>query len=657
MPRFELADEASQHADGTDQQDDAENLYGAAYEEVTYRDSTDDGFDGEMLEGRGRGNATDFELVGEAERIVTRLMFLTTLARLRKLAAVASLPGNSGGESSGHAACPDRDDALAGWLQQATATHGRLLNLLEAIHNYHIPPPRGTHEALVEYDQRRGIQEMLTEEVIAACVEMADAGRMVRAALQRHPGAAGSGEADSEAWEESSGQVLRAVLRGDVAAVHDAWDDLIGELLQQPLLYVALPRGGNPQRIVASRSIQCVLRRLLAYLPRLGLLRETGRLIETIQDMELDHPVGPGAVTEFDQMFRIGCTAITWCLVVSSEDWDAAGGHSSIRPADADLINCLEQTSESLLRCWLVHSRGVRLSVLETVENQRRWRELKRFIESYGADLFSQTFMSLGNLRAILHEGVDAYLQSLEDESDAAEDIRLLRELGGPISHDDAVRHLGTILEAVMENYSGYIDYNSTTTQSDRGEMLYTLLDFLRLRVSYDRVAWNLQPLVLAHDVLVRCGREEAAEIWRTTVSQRTGEIADDHLKRLVRISRKYGMQLPSIADRLAERFVRPLAIDRLRALVRPAIEELRVGRPSGTFARLEEQIAQFIKESAGAGFEVPQWLDALEQEADRVLSQRTEDDELPDPLLQIPQVRLSAEEAERQIKEIRSEE
>ena len=58
-----------------------------------------------------------------------------------------------------------------------------------------------------------------------------------------------------------------------------------------------------------------------------------------------------------------------------------------------------------------------------------------------------------------------------------------------------------------MENYSEYVDYNSTTTQSDRGEMLYTLLDFLHVEASYDRMAWNLKPVVMVHDVLVHCGR------------------------------------------------------------------------------------------------------------------------------------------------------
>ena len=61
-----------------------------------------------------------------------------------------------------------------------------------------------------------------------------------------------------------------------------------------------------------------MLRRLLAYLPRLGLLQETVQLIATIQEMETNHPVGPGAITEFDQMFKIGCRAIVRSLVAAS---------------------------------------------------------------------------------------------------------------------------------------------------------------------------------------------------------------------------------------------------------------------------------------------------------------------------------------------------
>jgi len=637
VPRFELAAESPVDAGKTEEADDGQGLFEAAYEDVTYRDSTDDGFEGEMLEGGG-GSPTDFELVLEAERIVARLSFLSTLAQLWKAAATASA-----GEAAGHA---DRDDALAGWLRQATGNHGRLMELLATVHRYRIPPPRGTHESLVEFDRRRAVKETLLEQIIATCVEMGDAARIIRAVMhQPEPAREGA------AWEEPADQVLRAVFRGDAPTVRRLFPALTAALGQQPLLYVALARGGNPQRIVASRSIQGVLRRLLAYLPRLGLLVETYRLLETVQEMEIGHPVGPGAITEFDQVFDIGCRAIVRGLAMSAGSWrNVAGGR------DGALIGLLEQATEALLRCWLVHSRGVRLSVLETVSGTNRWQGLKRFVQQYGSDLFTQRFMGLGNLRGILHQGVDAWLQSLLDEPEPEESYRMLEDLGRSLGREDAVRSLTIAIEAVVENYPEYVDYNSTTTQSDRGEMLYTLLDFLRLRAGYDRVAWNLRPVMVAHEVLVRCGLHEAAEIWREAVAQRTRTIADDHLKRFARLTRQYGMRLRSISDRLGERFVRPLLIDRLRALIEPAIEQQRsppaADSPS-VFTQLQAGIAEFTKEPSGAGFDVPAWLDALQEELDRLQTQDTADLDANslDPHLTIPQTRLSIREARRQVK------
>ncbi len=58
-----------------------------------------------------------------------------------------------------------------------------------------------------------------------------------------------------------------------------------------------------------------MIRRLLSSLPRLGLLTETCRLLETAQLMENRHPVRPPAITEFDETFEIGCQAIARCLV------------------------------------------------------------------------------------------------------------------------------------------------------------------------------------------------------------------------------------------------------------------------------------------------------------------------------------------------------
>jgi hypothetical protein len=648
VPRFEIAGEISDADDRQDEEaidqaaedeeslaaDEEDDLFSAAYEDVVYRDSTDDGVEGEVFE--GGENPADFDLVGEGERIIGRLGFLTTVAQLWKLVATASL-GNGNPEQAAQ-----RNDVMADWLSQATQNHERLLSLLSAVLQHRIPPPRGTQESLVEYDRRRSIKETLLDEIIQASVEMADAARLIRATIDRPPA-----DADAEEWQRLADAALWAVLRGDAAAVRGLFPDLLRALAGQPLLYVALGQGGSPARIVAARGRQYVLRRLLSYLPRLGLLSETCRLLETAQRMESDHPVRPGAIgiTEFDGLLEIACKALTRCLVASSTRWP-----------DDYLVDCLEQTVDVLLHAWLNHGRSRRLSVLETVEDPQRWNRLKQFIESYGSDLFTQRFMYAENLRGILHQGVREYLKTLQDDLDPDEPFRLVADLDGAIPFREAAHWLGIAIEAVVENYGEYIDYNSVTTQSDRGEMLYTLLDFLRLRASYDRVAWHFRPMMFVHQVLVRSGREGAAGIWRKAIAEWTAPLAAEHLARLDRLCKKYGMRLPSIAERLAQRFVRPLEVDRLCALIRPAIAEIRDAKPPAALRRLEEQIAELMKQPSGAGFELPGWLDALDQELEQSQWSAEEEEETFDPHVRLPQVLLSRKEVARQIRQMLGE-
>src|SRR4029077_5211014 len=191
-------------------------------------------------------------------------------------------------------------------------------------------------------------------------------------------------------------------------------------------------------------------------------------------------------------------------------------------------------------------------------------------------------------------------------------DLRLIREMGKEISREDAAKWLTIAIEAVVENYRESRDYNTTTTHSDDGAMLFTLIDFLRLRVAYDRVAWNLRPVVMAHEILVRQNRPAAAELWEQALADRTAEAADANLARFEELCEQYGVRLPSVAERLGERFTRPLAIDRVRALVAPA------AAAAGTcdrapFTALQQEIASLAQEPAGAGLDLPDWLAALE--------------------------------------------
>jgi hypothetical protein len=404
-----------------------------------------------------------------------------------------------------------------------------------------------------------------------------------------------------------------------------------------------------------ARVLQQAVRDLLEWLPRLGLMRETCQLIEAARLMESANPVGAGAISEFDRLFATGYEALVDALVVMSQEWSADEDDAESR--DNQLVDCLEQVTESLLKQWLAHSRTLRLSVLERIADEKGWQALVKFIERYGRDLFTQRFLNLGNLRAILHQGVDAWMSRLEEERGAGDEneLQLVAGTGDKISRAEAVKHLSLVIEAVVENYSEYRDYTSTTTQSDRGDLLYTLLDFLRLRVHYDRVAWHLKPVITAHAVLVRRGCHSAAETWRRALAERTGELADTLQARGAELRKKYAMRLPTVTDRLAERFVRPLDIDRVRALIKPAMQALR-GRSASAdasaeaLAQLEREIDELTQEPTGVGLDVPAWLASLEQEVESQL-RLAEHPERSDPLrLPLEQVKLTCDEVHAQL-------
>jgi hypothetical protein len=351
-------------------------------------------------------------------------------------------------------------------------------------------------------------------------------------------------------------------------------------------------------------------------------------------------------------LFETAAHGVLRCAIASAPQPPPQGrGRQRADAADEKLIALLERPIEVLLKRWLSHSRNVRVSVLEVVADEGRWQELRKFIERYGRDLFTQQLLTTySKLRAILHEGVGAYLEALEEESDEEEKPQLLQDLDGPLSRDHAVRCLDLCLEAIVENYSEYLDYNSTTTQSDRGEMLYVLLDFLRLEASYESVAWNLKPVLLAHEALVRSGRTGAARRWREAVADRTASIADEHLRRLDRLAADYGVRLRTVADRLGQRFVQPLAVDRLCALVRPAVEELRAGRKPVSFSALQRELGPFTAEPGGIGYELPPWLEALEQAVEQAQMDNAEDEQSIPTAPSVPQVKLPLEELRRQI-------
>jgi hypothetical protein len=624
--------------------EDAEDRFESAYEDMVYRDSTDDGVEGSIFD---TDDTTHDELLQESKRVADRLEFLSTVARLWKLAAVSPAFSAVVAEDRDAPAHAGRLAAIQRWIEQAEQNRQALSELLAVVRDHKIPPSAGDHDAMVEYDRRRITKESLLERIISTSVETSDAARFLLSA-------AGSLVDVLPAWRDGEHEELRrsvaafgAIFRRDPKAIRAACEDLYRALAKQPLLYVPLTKGGNPQEIVAVRCRQHAIQDLLAWLPRLGMWVETCELLEVARQMERDHPVGAGAVTEFDELFKIGYRAIVESLVAAYQSWPKPAAGEAAEGSPESLVSCLEQLTESLLTSWLAHSRTLRLSVMERVHDKASWKRLSQFIERYGGELFTQRFLNLGNIRAILHQGVDNWLEMLIDDPDEDAPEQLLADLTDEQTLEDAAEQLTLVLEAIVENYGEYRDYNSTTTQSDRGEMLYTLLDFLRLRTKYDRVCWNLKPVVLAHEILVRRGEEQAARMWRKALTDRISDEAEQYMKKLAELQKKYAMRMPTVADRLAERFVRPLTIDRIRALVEPAMDEAREGGNAPKFELLEIDTEYLTREPTGVGLDVPAWIVALEEEVDLMLRpahQRRRDEELaqiiPPRLLTLLQAR-----------------
>ena len=168
----------------------------------------------------------------------------------------------------------------------------------------------------------------------------------------------------------------------------------------------------------------------------------------------------------------------------------------------------------------------------------------------------------------------------------------------------------------------------------------------VRLLSKYERVVWNLKPVVLAHELLVRRGCNQAAQMWRRALSERIAEEANRYVRQMTKLQTRYAMQLPTIADRINERFLRPLIIDRMRALVEPAVND----RSENAFAILEDESSLLLKQPSGVGFEPPAWLLALEDEVRRVRreSRMVDEQRLFESLL--PAVDLTIEEVQEQI-------
>ncbi len=612
----------------TQMDESAEDLFDAAYEGVTYRDTTDDGIDGAIFD---TGQNSDDEMEAEVDRIMDRLEFLATSSNFYRISATFPLPIDSHVQLDDSAIkqLKNRRDILAGWISKSNRIRSGLTELLGSVVNYKIPNMGVDHEALIQYDRHRSYKESLLDRIIETCVEAEHSVCMLAAVIAAIDQLV-DGRAITDLPEGVNGNaplvtVFAAVMLADLKQVQQHFPDAIEYLHQQPLLYVPLVRGGSPRSIVSARVLQEQIRDLAGSLPVMGMFVETYELMSTALSMERNHKLAPGAVTEFDDLFAVAYRSMVKCLIQSTQllqqkitRCEEKNEAEAAKEIQGTLFDCIEMATESMSILWLNHNKTLRLSVLERFGDKDSWEKLVEFIKRYGAGLFTQQFLQLSNARAILHQGVAPWLENIKDSPNAL-DLRLFDELGKAIPVDKAAFYITRVLEAVCENYNEYRDYNTTTTQSDRGEMLFTLLDFLRLRNRYDRVCWYLKPIVWGHEILVRDGQNSVARMWRRSLTEQIGPEADKYIEILESLRNKYSIQMESVARRLEGKFVHEMQIDRLRSLVKPAMENPESRKSQRNFEKLQQETRAFIKATPGVGVDLPAWLAELENEVQQL--------------------------------------
>jgi len=629
--------------------DDTEDRYGAAYEDVTYRDTTDDR-DGAVSE--GEPEQPPYDLEEESERLERRLRFLSTLARLWQIAA-RYLSGVRTGETFDAETARGLLTTLGDWLTAARDKQTRLVGLLDSIHAHPIPDPSGDYDSLVEYDRRRVLKEQLVYTTIGTAQDAALAVTALQGACAVLAERVGddvpvSPSHGAPPWEALAIRLERDLFRGDAAAVRETLPRFLVQFREEPLLFTPLTEGGSPRQILRVRIAQTILRAMLANLPRLGLLRETYELLRTARAMEQQRPLRGRGVTEFNHFFQTAYQAVVESVVESAATWPED------QRDDENLVRLLERLSAPFLALWIEHSRSLQLSVLEGVGGDGEWRAIRAFVQRHGSELFHARFMTLGNLRGILHRGVGAFLDYLRDNADPLKPSRLLDNLDrGDLRREDAVRRLEVVLQAVIENYEEYKDYNATTTQSDYGENLWVLLEFARLKVAYDRNAWQFKPMAMAHEVLAKRGRAGAAQRWEASLGQYTHDLARQHLEALERLERERSIRLGTVRDRLQERFLKALALDRLSARIEPAMDAARTGvAEPDAFARLCDELAPHVAHPVGVGLDVPYWLRRLEMEVHRVQASQTTIASLAEHFFRVPRRPLALDDFLRQLNE-----
>ncbi len=590
-----------------DDKGDEDDILGAAWDEVTYRDSTDDGNASDTMDSAAAPGTTEFEVL--YRQIEPRLKFLHTVGSLWGIAAVWVSRATAGTD-----AAASQRDSLRDWLAAIRGRLHGLGELVREVRDYEIAVMGSGLEGNIEYDIQMQCRFLLMQNALSTTVEFLMAERLIGAVIAEAP----QGASDTESLDHQISEILTAVFAGNAEEASRCFPGLCRELRRRPLLYVPFENGGQPAAILKARTLQSIIRVLLSQLPRLGLLVETYELLTTAFQMERTNRPHGQAVTEFDRLFRIGLSNSVEAVVCAASRMKAEGAQRV-----ANVFKRIDRMMGSYEGLWQRHSGSMRLSIVEDLHQEDFAEDVRLFIEGYGEELFHTRMLTLGNARAILHHGAESLFNELRETIGLTQNVRILDDLDNDlIDLEDAEELAEFVYECVVDNFDRFLEYNTTTTYSDYGNRLYCLLDFLRVESLYDRFEWNSVPWQVVHEILVRRGERDVAQAVQDDLAGDTRQVCESFVQELSELETGYGVRLPALHDHIHERIVGALRQNQMAALVSRSIHS-----PSGTgaeesrasFQALRAEISSFMATRIGSGIEPPDWMQRLTAELDRV--------------------------------------
>ena len=578
-------------------------LFASAYgEDFVYQDSTNDGIEGPLFESPFEDD-THFD--HEAERIASRLLFLYRVAGLWKTACMACMVARQLEQESPAGPLSDR---FEGWIKVSTEMRRGMQKLVTQLRHWKLPAITEDYESLSRYDHRRAVRDSLLEQTVATITALREAELLLRSCGPVSTGA--DRDTDSEGFPKREAiRCLRAIFsartsRNPSRNADVPLQQLLKALRGKHLIHIAIHRGGSCRQSVTAHTAHAFLRTLVWHLPRLGQVGSACRLLETLRRREGRAMGRAHTISHFNRLFELACRSIF--------ETTARAAAASNEYTAQELCQKIEVVAETLLISWVRYSRSLRLSVVERFMSRPDWDQARQFIEKYGHDLFTKDKLDLGVLRGILYQGSQTWFAQISKNVPEEDLPTVLREIKNPEELRAVSRTMNGILEALAENFDEYTEFHATTSKADRGELTYVLLDFLRLRCEYRRVAWNLWPFVLAHSAIVNQGLEQVASLWEKKLADRVRERADHFLARLNAMEDKYSVALPSIREAIREQFVHPMQINYLLGDTRTAMDPAHKDVAEPAFTRLELACEKLISNVTGAHRTMPEWLDRM---------------------------------------------